>query len=205
MQTKYIFGAGFGWRRPVPTIESALRRTTMETFGSRVETLLGGTPQIYDFGLAQSASERQSAIRALSTHAARAILDIIVRMILDGYTLDEPQKNLAYLMDVEDWDREGDGDESDEIHPCSGDWRLRVFEHDGDVLYDFNGWPGDNESGAGVFYAAENSENPIDVFLNGDEDLVAASDEFGEIVDDYASRRSKMLETAVHMILDETP
>lgn len=175
----------------------------MDTFTSRVEALLGCTPVVYDFGLAQSSSERLARVRALSPHAARAALDILVRIILDGYELDGPQKNLEYLMDVEDLGRE-EG-EDDEIRPFSGDWRLRVFERDGDVLYDFNGWPGDNESGAGVFYTAEAPNNPIDVFLNGDEDLVAASDEFEEAVEDYAARRRESLESAVQAIMDDSP
>ncbi len=175
----------------------------METFTSRVGSLLNSTPVVYDFGTAQSSSERLAAVRALTQHAARATLDILVRIILDWYELEEPQKNLEYLMDVLDLDREDD--EADEIRPYSEDWRLRVFEHDGDVLYDFNGWPGDNESGGGVFYAAENPDTPIDIFGNGDEDLVAASDEFVDVVEDYASRRQEMLKTATYAIVDASP
>jgi hypothetical protein len=172
----------------------------METFAPRTEMLLSCTPVVYEFDSAQSATDRSTGIRTLPPHAASATLDILLRIILDEDELDESQKRLEYLMGV---DCPGEGDP--QSHPYSNGWRLRVFERDGDRLYDFNGWLEDAESGAGVFYPVENPDNPIDVFLNSDEEFVAVSDEFVEVIEEYAARRRETLESATYAVMDDLP
>jgi len=144
----------------------------MEAFVDRIEALLECTPIVYEFGARQSSNERLAAVRALSPHAAGAVLDILVNIILEMFELDAPQKSLEYLMDARGWDCD-DISGADEVRSYSEGWRLRAFENNGDLLYDFNGWPEDVESGAGVFYPAEDPDNPVDVFTNSDEYLVA--------------------------------
>ncbi len=161
----------------------------------RVEALLECTPYVYEFSTKQTNHERLEAIRALSPHAADAVLDILTNIILEMYELDEAQNKLEYLMGVRDQDCDDIG--IDEIRGYSEDWRLRVYENNGDVLYDFNGWPDDTESGAGVFYSAEEPDIPIDVFTNCDEHLIPAVDEFEDIVRDYATRRRDVLMDAL--------
>jgi hypothetical protein len=174
--------------------------SALETFALRAEILLGCTPVVYEFDPAQSATRRSTGIRTLPPHAARATLDILLRIILDENELDESQKRLEYLMGV---DCPGAGDP--QTHPYSDGWRLRVFERDGDWLYDFNGWFEDVESGAGVFYPVENLDNPIDVFLNSDEEFVAVSDEFVEVVEEYTTRRREALKSAMYAVMDDLP
>lgn len=167
----------------------------MEMFVDRIEALLDCTPDVYEFSAKQSNAERMAAIRALPPHAAAATLDILVNLIFDMCELDESQQSLEYLLGVRDQDSDDIG--LDELRGYSEDWRLRVFERDGDLLYDFNGWPEDIESGAGVFYPAEDLDNPIEVFANCDEELVSADDGFEAAVDDYAVRRREVLMDAL--------
>jgi hypothetical protein len=161
-----------------------------ETFVDRVDALLESTPDIYEFSSKHSSFERAAAIRALPPHAADAVLDILTNIIFEMHELDAAQKNLEYLMGARDWDCD---DLGTDVRGYSDDWRLRVYENNGDVLYDFNGWPDDVESGAGVFYPAEDPDNPVDVFTNGDENLVSAADEFEAVVADYETRRRDVL------------
>jgi hypothetical protein len=170
----------------------------MEAFVDRIEALLECTPIVYEFGARQSNSERLAAIWALSPLAADAVLDILINIILEMFELDAPQKNLEYLMGAREWDCD-DVSGPDEVRSYSEGWRLRVFENNGDLLYDFNGWPEDAESGAGVFYPAEDPDNPVDVFTNCDEYLVAtdAADGLEAVVNDYAARRRDVLMDAI--------
>ncbi len=164
---------------------------SFETYIERIEAVLESTPIVYEFGAEQTNDERIATIRALPPHAVDAVLDILINIMLELYDLDVSQKNLEYILGVRDWDCDDIG--VDEIRGYSEDWRLRVFENGGDVFYDFNGWPEDVESGAGVFYPAEDPDIPIDVFANSGEDLVSAAGEFDDVVADYAASRCDIL------------
>jgi hypothetical protein len=128
-------------------------------------------------------------IEGLPSDARVAALDIIIRHVLDGYEVPAEDHSLEFLMQTEGERAELDGDDEELI--CSDDWRLRIFRGSGGTVYDFNGWPGDNECGAGVFYPA-NGDEPVDIFGNGDEDLVPAEDEFSDLVQEYSARRHKI-------------
>jgi len=150
---------------------------------AEIGELLRTEPRTVFFGSFQSQEERMDAIGKLAHQEQEAVLDILVRHILDWYEVSDTERSLKYLMQPQT-------DTYDEL-VCSSDWRLRIFEGPKGVLFDFNGWPGDNERGAGVYYAPDEAA-PIDVFDNGDEDLVPSKDApetLGAIVEEYSQRR----------------
>ncbi len=161
------------------TIPDALIAATQEA--------LQAVPEIYDFDLSQTPGQRAEMLKNLPPDARVAVLDILIRHVLDGYEVPDENRSLEFLMQTESERLEL---EEDEDLVCSDDWRLRIFRGSDGTVYDFNGWPGDNECGAGVFYPA-NGDEPVDVFGNGDEDLVPAEDEFSDLVQEYSARRHK--------------
>lgn len=152
-----------------------------------IQEALQAVPEVYDFDLSQTPEQRAKMIEELPLDARVAVLDILVRHVLDGYEVPDENCSLEFLMQTESERAEL---EEDEELVCSDDWRLRIFRGADGTVYDFNGWPGDNECGAGVFYPA-NGDEPVDVFGNGDEDLVPAEDEFSDLVQEYSARRHK--------------
>src|SRR3972149_10405004 len=149
-----------------------------DAFIAAIREALQAAPEVFDFDLSQTAGQRAKMIEGLPSDARVAALDIIIRHVLDGYEVPAEDHSLEFLMQTEGERAELDGDDEELI--CSDDWRLRIFRGSGGTGYDFNGWPRGNEGGAGGFYPAHGDE-PVDIFGNGDEDLVPAEDEFSDL------------------------
>jgi hypothetical protein len=164
--------------------ESGVRLSAISVSGAtEIGELLRTKPRVIYFGGFQSYGERMDAIGKLTQQEQEAVLDILVRHILDWYKVSDTERSLKYLMQPQT-------DTYDEL-VCSSDWRLRIFEGPKGALFDFNGWPGDNERGAGVYHVAGKAA-PIDVFGNGDEDLVPSKDApetLNAIIEEYSQRR----------------
>jgi hypothetical protein len=170
------------------------------------------TPVVHDFGLSQTKEQRAAAIRALTREDRMAISDIFERHITHSWdaarvltpTEREPEFFMSWTSDVPP-DITGD-----ELQYFSVDWRLRVFAGPTGTVYDFNGWPGDNECGGAVFYPADEGAPgreagsapgregeaggaplPIDVFANSDEHLTPLHFEFRAMVAIYAREREE--------------
>ncbi len=146
--------------------------------------LLETEPTIHEFATKQTNEERVAMINELNSQARAAMIYVLQKtdMIETAchdylqYSIpddDSPDNEmLAYYM------QEG----------CiSYNWCLRVFhDEDGNFLYDFNGWPGDNEDGGGVLFNGYEFEF---VFVNGDADLCAIHPMNIEVVESYCQRR----------------
>jgi hypothetical protein len=178
--------------------ESGVRQSAISvSSATEIGELLRTKPRVIYFGGFQSYGERMDAIGKLTQQEQEAVLDILVRHILDGYEVSDTERPLKYLMQPQ-------ADTYDEL-VCSSDWRLRIFEGPKGVLFDFNGWPGDNECGAGVYHAADKA-TPIDVFGNGDEDLVPnkdAPETLNAIIEEYSQRRHAANRTKEATIVDK--
>jgi len=154
-------------------------------FPSELKWLLACAPTVVDFPAGQGQQERERALGGLAPEARAAMLHVLERYVLAGFRVPEEFRALRCLMAA--CGSVPDDSPLAELC-CSDDWRLRVFANESGTLYDFNGWPGDNEAGAGVFQRP-GSCPLVDIFGNGDEDLVAVADEYYEVVRAYARRR----------------
>jgi hypothetical protein len=157
-----------------------------ECVAANVRKLLDGLPRIYEFGLDQSSAERFAAIQSLPSAALDAIAAMHDELVDDCCEAEITGHAAVHMLSTHD------GDDTGEC--ISEDWRLRVFgglddDSEYGALYDFNGWPGDNESGLGVYYSANPGSKPITVFTNGDENLVPAHGYLAKTVESYAERR----------------
>jgi hypothetical protein len=82
-----------------------------------------------------------------------------------------------------------------DVVAMSDDWRLVASKGlGGSVLYDFNGWPGDNELGGGAVVAAP-GDHPALVFLNQDQDLRPVRPEYAKAVRKYGRVRHVLVGT----------
>ncbi len=79
-------------------------------------------------------------------------------------------------------------DETEDARLHSEDWRLILHEDEHGFLCDFNGWPGDNESGAGVYYGIE-TESILWLFDNEDTQLCTSIAELEETIKGYEPYR----------------
>eukprot|EP01119_Soliformovum_irregulare_P024200 TRINITY_DN8619_c0_g1_i1.p1 TRINITY_DN8619_c0_g1~~TRINITY_DN8619_c0_g1_i1.p1 ORF type:complete len:267 (+),score=83.28 TRINITY_DN8619_c0_g1_i1:199-999(+) len=98
--------------------------------------------------------------------------------------MDLKDYSLENLMAPED---DVDEDLHDEAY-YSTDWQLLTFKGKDGTFYDFNGWPGDNESGFGT-YVSKNGETTR-IFTNTDMVLYPSSEEFADLVKKYEQVRS---------------
>ncbi len=168
----------------------------MET--SRLSEILEITPQVVDFGLKQNQKERENIIKSLSNEDQEKLLDLLLNTLLylgqdmiDIILNDLKRLNtvqlLIYLMPTDEIDI-SDGD--CEFRGYSPDWRLQIFRNELGTFCDFNGWPGDNEDGCGIFYPADGSQKQI-IFINGDSDLIANLEKHQSVVDRYMEKRQQ--------------
>eukprot|EP01118_Nematostelium_gracile_P009795 TRINITY_DN3314_c0_g1_i3.p1 TRINITY_DN3314_c0_g1~~TRINITY_DN3314_c0_g1_i3.p1 ORF type:complete len:275 (-),score=90.79 TRINITY_DN3314_c0_g1_i3:55-879(-) len=132
----------------------------------------------------KSEKQRKSDIKKLGDHARRTIL----RFLREGKDDEVPEDmSLEELLRTFD-----DADDVMDFCYWSPDWRLVTFKNDDGTFYDWNGWPGDNENGFGVFCPKKG--NPIEVFRNSDTSLSASEERFTDLVKRYEQARNKRLE-----------
>lgn len=132
--------------------------------------VLRAPPEVVDFLMEESWGGRSEKLQSLTSEARAAMVFILRRVNLD-YLAEEVPDDPGFCMATEEvLDAAAREDGYDELRMSSDDWRLRIFRAPEGTLYDFNGWPGDNELGGGVFYPAGGGE-PSLIFVNGDEDL----------------------------------
>lgn len=146
-----------------------------------IRDILANNPRTIWFPLGETAEQRAATISGLPSEAQEVMLKAMREVILEGYEEVVQDYSLEDLMAVD-----APLDEQ-EFRQCSDDWRLRIFEGEAGRFYDFNGWPGDNERGAGYFYPREGE--PVLVFTNGDCDLVTDLPELKEVVEEYMEWR----------------
>ena len=151
-----------------------------------LRTLLSQKPAVYDFPYgADDAQERQATFSRLSQEALDAAWYIFRTLILAEETSEGPgELSIGALLSA---DHSNLPEELQEL-VCSDDWRLLVFSGESGTLYDFNGWPGDNQAGGAVFYRSGES-TPFEVFSNGDTRLTPTLARFDDVVRWYEKRR----------------
>jgi hypothetical protein len=136
---------------------------------------------IIDFDLGQSRQERLALIQQLTPETAAAILDILIRFIVEeGYgELEAEEKSLDALMGAPYKGSPG--------YVLSEDWRVRIhsLERVG-TIYMFAGWPGDCSMGAAVYYTSGHQEK-VDVFEHCDGNIVDCPAELESAVTKYWS------------------
>jgi hypothetical protein len=155
-----------------------------------VRHLLAHEPTIYDFGVNQTAEERLAMLHTLSSAERRAVLHIVISISTECYgPLETEEQTLERLMSWI-WDAEREYYHAAHEYTVSDDWRLRVFTSPDGALYDFNGWPGDNENGRGIFCPIAGGP-PIVIFRNSDECLQPVDPALGEIIAEYSERRTQ--------------
>lgn len=149
--------------------------------------LLKGSPRIFWFEAGQTAAERAAMVRAVPEAARRLAREIMVRYILEY--LSEPEyadKPLLWFMATED--EVTDDVMAEEARAHSYDWRLILHEDEKGLLCDFNGWPGDNEAGAGLYLARAIGHTAL-LFSNGDSSLDTEFGWLGAVVRAYQRHR----------------
>ena len=114
---------------------------------------------------------------------------------IDLSQFDVDQLPLLYFMacdDEEIFDKDGEWIMERQYSP---DWRLVVFENDVGILYDFNGWPGDNEAGVGLYRPKAGGSDDVlvyyKIFTNSDMDLESEYADHTLIVSSYITMREK--------------
>ncbi len=168
--------------------------------------LLATEPEIIDFPSEDTEAERKKRISDLKNEDRNRLFDMIYKDLDDIYGIEE-KCDLYQLMKVDngdDEDDEDDEDNSDDDLPdwegISPDWRLRIFRGPTGVFYDYNGWPGDNESGSGVYYDASGS---MRIFENNDQSLIPVDEKHAECVDMYSKIRNREENNEVISILGD--
>lgn len=165
-----------------------LANTTMEPplTADSLRELLGTAPTTYSFRADQTRELRAATMDMVPEAARRAIMAILLEHVLFHRRVGlcaDPQP-LLYYMATED-EMVADA----ELRRHSPDWRLDVYYGAEGALYDFNGWPGDNEDGAGL-YMSRAEDNLYTVFTNQDQSLAAMSPEHWEVVEEFAEKRA---------------
>jgi hypothetical protein len=130
--------------------------------------LLDTAPTVYHFESRQSYAERaalMATVPADAQRAAKLALPVILAYYLDEMAAAEKEgpRPLIYYMSAEL--------EEEEWRCQSEDWRLAIHANDELCFCDFNGWPGDNESGAGVLWQRDRPDTMTVVYENGDMSL----------------------------------
>lgn len=125
--------------------------------------------------------ERVGRLAELNPTELSAIRKILTAYILDDCDLphDCPLIDLMATADSEHPDEEKDW------WRHSYDWRLTVYTAASGYLYDFIGWPGDNESGAGLFQHSglAGPYHPfVVIYTNSDQKLKARDSANDEVV-----------------------
>jgi len=154
-------------------------------------------PVIYDFGLDQTQEDRNKMLTSLSLYERNAIcksLSIILHEA--GY------KACISLNEIEDYMGTNElrrlQEYRDEEYDFSPDWRLTIFSGEFGTLYDFNGWPGDNEMGVGLLrlswnFSEHHSDNLTEVYSNGDQSIcpfIIIDPQKLKIFDEFETKRS---------------
>lgn len=151
-------------------------------------TLFAAPPRLFWFGLGQTREERAAMMAEIPPGAQRAALHIMRTVILADVWAGAEDRPLIHYM-ATDAELAGEPDHVAELRAWSMDWRLILTEGPAGFLCDFNGWPGDNESGAGVFCDSRTGElSPI--FENVDGGLTPARESLQGIVASYELTRN---------------
>jgi hypothetical protein len=142
----------------------------MATIEKLRDLLEKGTARVYWFEADQTSTERAAMMATIPEMAQKLARTIMVENVLEPLEyLREPWYSnipLLWFMATEDEIE----DVNDEARKHSADWRLILHENKDSMLCDFNGWPGDNEDGGGIYFE-KTSGLTTHVFDNGDSSL----------------------------------
>lgn len=165
-----------------PFTAERLRRLLFET-----------TPVVYWFEADQTVAERAALMATVPEAAQKVAREIMVTDILEYLDyLAGPEyqdKPLLYFMATDDDSTVSEEDWEARQH--SYDWRLILYTDEHGILCDFNGWPGDNEHGAGVYFERDTGRS-LTLFGNGDASLEAGVDELESVIDEYETYRQTL-------------
>jgi len=153
----------------------------------QLERLLAdGAARTYWFETGQSRAEREATMNLVPPAAQKAALKIVKEHILEPLAEELPaDRPLLFFMATED--EEVDDDEQEQrLH--SSDWRLICRESPDGLLCDFNGWPGDNEDGAGVYVDFATRRMTV-LFVNSDSALEGRWPEHAAVLKWYEKQR----------------
>jgi hypothetical protein len=158
-----------------------------------IEKLLFSKPSnIITVSSSDPSNERVNQFAILNELEKEMLGDIMFKILEYGFKSEElnrlPEDPLYYMathFEVTD----------DDIHfrMYSDCWSLLIYDDDkGNKIFDFNGWPGDNEHG--FIWFIEHDREPIILFENNDSGLsVHFDDYYGELLDEimnsYQERR----------------
>jgi len=148
------------------------------------ELFVNKTPRVYWFGDGQTEKERTIMMNKVPKNVQTIARMIIMRIL----GLNSSDKPLIWFMATEDVSNDvlAHGDEEERLHSVV--WRLIYYEDEHGILCDFNGWPGDNESGAGYYYEEETGHTVL-VFDNSDTSLSTNIAELKDVIKAYEPYR----------------
>lgn len=116
-------------------------------------------PEITHFGLDDTEASRKEKINNMNGLDRERLRQMIQQKVEEEYYKFETDPSLYDLMDI---------NRPTEL-VISDDWNVRIYRTTKGILYDWNGWPGDNECGTGVFYS--NDGTVVKIFDNSDQCL----------------------------------
>lgn len=153
--------------------------------------------RIVKFPSTQPPEERAAALASLAPAARTAMRTVFASMLetagysasdLDGHKLE------FFLMPR---DPAQDDHPLSDVIAMSEDWRVIVTPGpEGHTLYDFNGWPGDNELGGGAVVGPEGTK-PVLIFTNADRILSPVKPEHADAVEAYDAVRTVLVSTSI--------
>lgn len=150
--------------------------------------------RVFWFGAHQTRAERAAMLDTVPVEAQRVMLTIMKDTILgldpeDALRRGAWDQPLLYYMATDEETDECLRDGVEDIRGHSTDWRLILIEDAAGFLCDFNGWPGDNECGAGV-YVDRATGQTAQVFSNSDQNLETLFPEFEDVLAVHAALRN---------------
>jgi len=177
----------------------------MEIYTNLAEKLLLSEPSKVIRIDSDNHRKRYEQLEFLSDFEKQALSEVIYFDICNGYELnwhDLPHDPLYYMSPS--YDPTVDKDDV-EIRCHSDDWSLIIFnDNDGNKIFDFNGWPGDNQNG--VIWLIISDQKVIKLFRNIDTHLYLYDKEYqygniNEIISDniqniikiYKKRRNRLI------------
>jgi hypothetical protein len=157
---------------------------------AELEALLD-SPKVLElrFNYRRPAAERDATLAEVPADVqAAAKLALLTRAIdedlrIGGLSAPEIDarcpRPLAHYMATED---EKVPAAEDELRGGSAEWDLDYYEKDGLCLCDFCGWPGDNASGAAIFWHRDRPDEMTIISVNNDSRHETDFEGYGEVV-----------------------
>ncbi len=145
-------------------------------------------PIIHEFGSNQTKEERRIMLSKLCSGEINTICISLTNILEDvGYEVNITPHNLQTFM-ITSSEYYSDKNYDEECH-FSPDWRLTIHSGKDGTIYDFNGWPGDNECGVGFLKLL--NEFTL-VYSNGDQNICPEStfENMAELFNQFEKKRT---------------